>query len=523
MSLPIFGGIDWDEILGKKPRSRGQTQERLPAPEPVTSNPALPASQSPWQVAGGAPHPTEPPKTSGMDALRGAFDPPKVEVKPNPPLTWKNAADQLGPQVPQYQAAGNVAPKAPEMEVTPVTPDPGPMVMARAPMTPQVEVKEAPTNQNLAPFKQDPLTEAGRLYEDYVTTGLRDGKFGELDAARGAYDRNSALRNTSATEAAKQQALRAGAAPGSALFQSIFNQATGGANRANLEEQNGVNALGRQLMQQAMDRAAGIEDRTYKIAEGERALKYGRADLAEERKKAADAVAKGDQTSFLNSIEDGAVRSWAASQFAQGKPLAEVAAGIWSTDPTTGRTVYRPEIASLSPGQQNAKNINDLLTNLGIDPSKIPAIKEGIAGNITAPITSGTKEANIQAIMEKVRSGAKLEPAELDALKASTQIPQIAPAAIPKGAGNVRSWLTANPNQLANINGKVFKVLEGGSFHNGNNNFWGSKLDDDWVSIQDVETGKVYYYSDASDVKPEDRWFSEKPTNRNSAKGPAAF
>lgn len=428
MALPIYGGGNaptlWNQALTRKkldaptpPTNPFGAALKVPGPNPtapyaganptnwnVPRNPGMPSNvfnpnvpgygqgQTPGIGGGATPPPIPPNVNVNMPAPPPQF--PKVpntipqipnenvDMPSSAPITVPNTAAATPPNE-------NVDMPAP----TPVTvPNPAP------PPTPPV------TSSNLSDYKADPLTDAGKLYDSYVTDGLKTGHFGEVDAARGAADRNNLLRTTQATEAAQQEALRAGAKPGTSLWQAIMDKSMGTANQANLGESNQVNSLNRDVIQKALDRGQGIETQTYNRADAERAFATGRQDLSYERTKAEEAVAKGDQNTFLNSIQDDSVRAYAASQFAQGKSLKDVSAGIWSTDPSTGRTVYNPQIASLSPGKQNAANTMDYWTNLGYTPDEAKKIIKDMAAAQVAPITTGANTAKLTDIKARAQN-----------------------------------------------------------------------------------------------------------------------
>lgn len=147
------------------------------------------------------------------------------------------------------------------------------------------------------------------------------------------------------------------------------------------------------------------------------------------------------------------------------------------------------------------------------DPTKVPG---GPAGDTGDPDTDTIA---IEEVMEKVRTGKQLEAKDLESLRASSQF-QTTLGGLPFGS-NFQAWSKANPDRVAVIDGKVFRVDQGGSFKNGNKRVAGlydRENSDDYVQLTDMETGKVYYYSDATDVTEADRWFAEKPTSRTSKK-----
>jgi hypothetical protein len=482
MALPVYGG----GTLGGAPQKRQpweilMGQDALPGSGPT----APPTGPTPPPTPGPTPFPRPgfgglldkltPPGTNPNDpnpfgtpnipkpSETGPITPASQLVnlyKPNMPETGSTFTPAAAPSM--IAGGGLIGPGNTLQTGTSSTPAAAPAMVAGGKLigpgnTPTpVAPPPPPTPTSLEDYKSGPLSDAGRLYEDYVTKGLKTGQFGELDAARGAYDRDSALRTTQASESAKQAALRAGAAPGSSLWQAIMNQSMGGANRANLEQGNSVNALGRDLIQKALDRAAGIETQTYNRADTERAFKFGREDLAYERRKGEEAIAKGDQNGFLNSIEDTAVRSWAASQFAQGKSLQEISKAIWTQDPTTGRTVYNPQLASLSPGKQNAANILDYLRSLGMSDAEAQATAQDIAKNQVNPITTGRQAADFQAAKTKAETQglASLTPDERTTFL--NGLPVTNSGSIAPGEPAMRSFAQENP--FIKIGGKVYRT-----------------------------------------------------------------
>jgi hypothetical protein len=143
------------------------------------------------------------------------------------------------------------------------------------------------------------------------------------------------------------------------------------------------------------------------------------------------------------------------------------------------------------------------------DETKIPAgVRPVKPKSEDPPGLEGAKL--LEAAQKKIRSGAALEANEIEAIRTGAEY-QTTLANLPKGsAGNFNAWTQAHPDRVAVIDGKVFKVSETGSFENGEESGWGNNLHDDYVKIEDLETGTVYYYSD------EGTWFSEKPTGRGS-------
>lgn len=152
-----------------------------------------------------------------------------------------------------------------------------------------------------------------------------------------------------------------------------------------------------------------------------------------------------------------------------------------------------------------------------VDPAKVPG---GIAGDTGEP---DTDTLTIESVMQKVRTGKPLETKDFESLRASGQF-ETALANLPFGS-NFPAWSKANPDRVAVIDGKVFRVDQGGSFKNGHGKegIGTPERSDDYVTLTDMETGKVYYYSDATDVPEPERWFAEKPTSRSSKKVASPF
>lgn len=144
-----------------------------------------------------------------------------------------------------------------------------------------------------------------------------------------------------------------------------------------------------------------------------------------------------------------------------------------------------------------------------VDETKVP-------GGIATEKPDPTDALTVEGVLQKMRLGKeKLTPEDFDVLRANSQF-QTTLASMPYGS-NFDAWAKANPDRIAAIDGKIFRVSAGGSFDNGNENWYGTNLQDDYVQLEDMETGKVYYVSDMG------TWYAEKPTGRGSKKAANPF
>jgi hypothetical protein len=260
---------------------------------------------------------------------------------------------------------------------------------------------------------RDPLTEAGRLASDMATEGLRTGKFADVESARGTADRDSSRRRALALQRANEVALRAGAQPGTAQYQAILDRSMAEANEANLSQGNQVLGMQRQYIQDALDRAEGLESN----AEGRRL----------DRKRELE--------NWINSIENPVAKQAAQNAMAQalrdGKDPTEAIRSLFEPSGVL-KEEYRNYSVTL-PREELERKVNSLTTNpetgLPWKPGEKTAYVDKLwNAQIVAqgrPIIEGETEAQRAAkfngVIERSRTGT-LTPEDLATLKQSGKL-----------------------------------------------------------------------------------------------------
>lgn len=434
-------------------------------------------------------------------------------------------------------------------------------------------------NRTSANLGKDPgaISEAGKLYADRVTNGLKTPDASSVNA-QNTEDTAAARRAYLAKVSAEERAAQSGFAPGSAQATRIFDQSQAGVNAANQAGQSAVNAYIRQRTEDNMTRAQGLETQQYnrnrdvlRDAQDQDLAYYGRSEKAtdrgleaarvaygKERDQVADSqwntintqnqeqrkfenqqVLKGDddqaKRDLLNRLPEGPAKNQAMRLLAAGETPSDVLETIMSPDGSIKES-YRgktPGELGLEGEREYAIQTLELeaqAKGTAFDPNSPEGIK-AIAAKMSEqrkvknnPVTKETEAAEAERIRGKLSTGESLSKEEKDTAIKVGIIPPLTASTVPITGGAVSQFLKDNPHGQFAVNGNVFKILDKGSFNNGHETeFVGTNLKDDFVVLENVDTGKVYYYSDATDVKPEDRWFSERPTGRKSKKGEAAF
>lgn len=357
-----------------------------PSPKPGPTPPRLPGGSGPFNPS---------PQTGGG----GGFDPRALLrgttagrlVNPMA-LLFGNKKSAPAPQAPQAPASPPpVVSPAPVQSIEPTSPaSQRPTPPQAAPLqvtgTPQFQAQPKQV-ANLGLEKQGYLTEAGGLVEDYVTQGLKTGKFADVESARGAAGRQNDLRTSQALTRAREAAVQAGHQPGTAAYQRMVDEAMAGANSANLQASNNVNQMQRNYWQDAVKRGSELEATHYDRATSERAHDETRMDTQRIEDDKVRLENKGDTQTWINSIQDPKARQAALNAWQTGKDPRQAVAQMYDESGT-----IKSEFRSASPGQVKAEGVTDQVRN-------------AFAGRVNPATGQVYTEAEINGIIDRYQTG----------------------------------------------------------------------------------------------------------------------
>ncbi len=426
---------------------------------------------------------------------------PLISMRENPTAGWVTD--------PPPEAPG-VTPTIP-----PVVP---PVTTARPDAPPDYKVGNAVAGVgDTASFDKGPLTDIGGLYHDSLKTDLTSANNPYVRSIREGAQRLSD-RNTYGAQRGAEEALgQAGIQAGTSQYNRALAKASGSANEANLALMNDAAGQQRNFYQNALTKAGTYENEMFNRATGERKTaleiaKYGdeRGDLQHTTDETKRLEGKGDALAFVNSIQDPKAKAAARTMYENGASTQEITAAIFDSYGAVGN-----KYKSASPGTVEAEGIRDRVaaaltgqvnpkTGQVWTPAEISAkASEYAVGGLEneyRPITEGTKAAEVDAIIEKMRTGAALTPEEEQKAVKSGTIPEYTAANLPRGGGNQSvADLVGKP---VNIGGKVYTVVKSDTTRTGAGTFTTQYRHTDWTQVKDSAGKDWYVYDGKLNEKP---------------------
>jgi hypothetical protein len=471
------------------------------AMDPFTAKPWLPTPKIPGQT-GNPGDPTVQPPGPQIDPAtlpKPTFTPvpagpSQITMRDNPTAGWVQ----------------DPPPEAPvDMQVAEAPPLPHGTTYREPPAAYKVSNNVAGVGDT-ASFDKGPLTDLGGLYHDNIKRDLTSADNPYVRSIREGAQRLSDRNTYGATRGAEESLAQAGIQAGTSQYNRALAKATGGANEANLALMNDAAGQQRNFYQNALTKAGTYENDMFTRAKGERntaleTAKYGdiRADLQHTTDETKRLEGKGDALAFVNSIQDPKAQAAARTMYENGATTQQITAAIFDSYGAVGNK-YR----SASPGTVEAQGLLDRVTAAlqgQVNPKtgqlytdaeiKAKAAEYAVGGleNEYRPITEGTKKAEADAIVEKLRTGAKLTPEEETAAVKSGTIPEYTAANLPRGGGNQSvADLVGKP---VNIGGKVYTVVKSDTTRTGAGTFTTQYRHTDWTEVKD-QSGKSWYVYD---------------------------
>lgn len=374
--------------------------------------------------------------------------------------------------------------------------------------------------------KQSPLTEAGGLYDSYVTDVLKgDRAIAGVDSARSDSERRNALNYSHTMQQAQEAAAQAGMQPGTAGYNRIIQEAMAGISSQNLDRTNSVNQLQRQGYQDILGLGRGIEDTAYGRATDERGYQTGRADteynrginertytdergdVAYNRTKTNDLQAKTEKLAAINAIEDpkarqAAMNAYLAEQGGQGTYGAIL--GMYNADGSL-KTEYQSQNPAQGDYQQRIAELKAYYP--GKTDAEIQAMavaeREQERTVSRAPVDKATTEAEQAKITEKLRLGQQLTPEEKTSAIANGTIPEFTAANLP--VNDADPAFKELVGKQVNIGGQLYTVVKSIAPRTGYGDTTAQARHTDVAVVTD-EAGKTKYIwgGNISDTPPKE-------------------
>lgn len=397
--------------------------------------------------------PTVQPQAKTQVSLPPMQTPQVQTVQSQPQVTGGPQNDPSGGAARAAQAAGQAQEKAQAQAMA--TASQGPSQAAGAVLPPVQPAK--PDYETL----KDPgqLTEAGKLYSDYITSVLKgDRAIAGVDSARSDAERRNALGYSNALRIAQETAAQAGLQPGTAGYQRIINEAMAGSASQNLDRTNAVNQLQRQGYQDILGLGKGLEDTSRTDAIGERNFQTDRADVAFNRSETARLEKQTQEMAAINSIEDPKARQAALNQYLQSQQGNYGAVlGLFNPDGS-----LKPEFASINPAQASyQQRIAELKAYYpGKTDAEIQAMaqseREQERAITRAPIETAADQKNKEAFAKELAAGRVTQ-------EALNSLDPVSPQSIPLGSKTKDFLAQSKTGGWVNIGGAPYKVVSGGS------------------------------------------------------------
>jgi hypothetical protein len=392
--------------------------------------------------------------------------------------------------------------------------------------------------------KQGPLTEAGGLYDSYVTDVLKgDRAIAGVDSARSDSERRNALNYSHTMQQAQEAAAQAGMQPGTAGYNRIIQEAMAGISSQNLDRTNSVNQLQRQAYQDVLGLGRGIEDTAYGRATDERNYQTGRADteygrgidertyadnrgdvaynrsigeraytdergdVAYNRTKTDDLQAKTEKLAAINAIEDpkarqAAMNAYLSEQGGQGTYGAIL--GMYNADGSL-KTEYQSQNPAQGDYEQRIAELKAYYP--GKTDAEIQAMaaaeREQERTASRAPVDKATTEAEQAKITEKLRLGQPLTKDEKTSAIANGTIPEFTAANLP--VNDADPAFKELVGKQVNIGGQLYTVVKSIAPRTGYGATTAQARHTDVAVVTD-EAGKTKYIwgGNISDTPPEE-------------------
>lgn len=334
--------------------------------------------------------------------------------------------------------------------------------------------------------KQGPLTEAGGLYDGYVTDVLKgDRAIAGVDSARSDSERRNALTYSHTLQQAQEAAAQSGLQPGTAGYNRIIQEAMSGIASQNLDRTNSVNQLQRQGYQDILGLGKGIEDTAYGRATdernyqteradtgytrgvNERAYTDSRGDITYNRNKTDSLQAKTEKLAAINSIEDPKARQAAMNAYLAeqgGDSTYGAILGMYNADGS-----LKPEYQSQNPAQgdyqQRIAELKAYYPGKTDAEYQAMAIKEREADRAVTrgPISEATDANTARDLVKIINSGAKLNETQLQQAIDSKAIKSYTATGLKDFVGKDGAARLAadSPGGLIAIDGQAYKVIGG--------------------------------------------------------------
>ncbi len=217
--------------------------------------------------------------------------------------------------------------------------------ISNAKTAPSTNIKRYELNS----FNGSPANEQEQLYQDYVTNGMKTGRFADVESALNRTSRENALDNARSQMMGEAQASKAGYQAGTSEYARAIDLKNADAQSRNLDRNNAVNALQRGAVTDVMNRGQQLGQQQYgrqlderSHAEGLDAIQYNQ-----------DRTGYTDQRSEINDFIAGLspqAQNVAKTLLAQGKDPRF--AGL-----TTSTGAMQSAFRGLTPEQQNQASV----------------------------------------------------------------------------------------------------------------------------------------------------------------------